>query len=127
MLRYSALITGIFYGIYHQSSLLSQQKANDLNRKYSAEESLIAKAKAEYVKQTMPQDNKTAGGEGELPSRQLVFEEGQETATRQWLPQGGHPILNLANVAISTVISDPDDPKFDLEAYLTTKMGDEAK
>ena len=27
----------------------------------------------------------------------------------------------------TTVISDPDDPKFDLEAYLTTKMADEAK
>ena len=65
VLRYSALITGIFYGIYHQSALTSQQKANDLNRKYSAEESLIAKAKAEYVKKIMPEDKKTAGGGGE--------------------------------------------------------------
>ena len=127
MLRYSALITGIFYGIYHQSSLLSQQKANDLNRKYSAEESLIAKAKAEYVKKTLPQDKKNSGGGGELPSWQLVFEEGQGIATRQWLSQGGCSILDMANVAISTVTSDPDDAQFDLEAYLTKNMADEAK
>lgn len=34
----------------------------------------------------------------------------------------------LANVFIfSTVITDPMDSKFDLEAYLTMKMADEAK
>jgi len=37
---------------------------NDLTRKFQAEESLIAKAKAEYTKKTMPRESKTAGGDG---------------------------------------------------------------
>lgn len=49
---------------------------------------MIAKAKAEYVKKTMPADKKTAGG---------------------------------------GIITDPNNPKFDLEAFLTMKMADEAK
>ena len=32
-----------------------------------------------------------------------------------------------ADCGCCAVISDPDDPKFDLEAYLTMKMGNEAK
>ena len=32
-----------------------------------------------------------------------------------------------ANRDVSIVISDPNDPKFDLEAYLTMKMADETK
>ncbi|MCJ1251095.1 hypothetical protein MMC30_008326 [Trapelia coarctata] len=88
VLRYSALGAGVLYGLYHQRSLNTQFKMNDLTRKYQAEESLIATAKAEYTKKTMPGESKTAGGD---------------------------------------VISDPNDPKFDLEAYLTMKMADEAK
>ena len=75
----------------------------------------------------MPQDQKTTDGGGELPSRQRIFEKDRGIATRQWLPQGGHSILDMANVAISTVTSDPDDPKSDLEAYITLKMADAAK
>ncbi|MCJ1412005.1 hypothetical protein MMC19_006097 [Ptychographa xylographoides] len=88
VLRYSALGCGILYGFYHQRTLNNQAHLNDLTRKYKAEESLIAKAKAEYTKKTMPKDSKTAGGD---------------------------------------VISDPNDPKFDLEAYLTMKMAEQAK
>ena len=62
VLRYSALAFGVFYGFYHQSSLLAQQKLNEINREYQAKESLIAKAKAEYTKKTMPQESKTEGG-----------------------------------------------------------------
>jgi len=64
VLRYSALGTGVFYGFYHQRSLNAQFKMNDLTRKYQAEESLIARAKAEYTKKTMPKESKTAGGDG---------------------------------------------------------------
>jgi len=35
--------------------------------------------------------------------------------------------VHRANQSFSIVISDPNDPKFDLEAYLTMKMADEAK
>jgi len=88
VLRYSALGAGIFYGVYHQRSLNSHFKMNDLTRKYQAEESLIAKAKAEYTRKTKPKESATEGG---------------------------------------SAISDPDDPKFDLEAYLTMKMGEKIK
>jgi len=79
VLRWSALFAGVTYGIYHQSSLRSQAKVNEAARKYHQEESLIAKAKAEYLKKTMPKDKLAAGDD---------------------------------------VISDFNDPKFDLEAYL---------
>jgi len=87
VLRWSALFSGITYGFYHQSTLSSQQKINEANRKYHHEESLIAKAKAEFVKKSKPQDQLSAGGD---------------------------------------VISDPMDPKFDLEAWLKTKFAQEA-
>ncbi|MCJ1444130.1 MAG: hypothetical protein MMC23_004631 [Stictis urceolatum] len=80
VLRWSALFSGISYGLYHQSQLKSQAQLNDVQRKWKDEESLIARAKAEWVKKTLPKDKQTAGGD---------------------------------------VISDPNDPKFDLEAYLT--------
>jgi len=86
VLRWSALVAGIGYGVYHQSSLRSQAKVNEASRKYHKEESLIAKAKAEYLKKTMPRDKLTASGD---------------------------------------VISDPNDPKFDLEAFLTMKEADQ--
>ncbi|KAI9753446.1 MAG: hypothetical protein M4579_005166 [Chaenotheca gracillima] len=88
ILRYSALGLGIFYGIYHQTSLSTRQKVAKVDREYAHKEALIAKAKAEYVKKTMPPESKTASG---------------------------------------GVIEDPNDSRFDLEAYLTMKMADEAK
>ena len=99
----------------------------DLARKYQAEESLIAKAKAEYTKKTMPGESKTAGGDG------------KSTASHHSLSRRGtsESIPSLAGfntreyrrliILLSVVISDPDNPKFDLEAYLTMKMADEAK
>ncbi|KAI9798882.1 MAG: hypothetical protein M1833_004385 [Piccolia ochrophora] len=88
VLRYSALITGIVYGFYHQASLKAQQKIAAIDRDYEQKSRLIEQAKAEYVKKTMPPEKKTAGG---------------------------------------GIITDPNDSKFDLEAYLTMKMADEAK
>ncbi|MCJ1286450.1 hypothetical protein MMC26_005795 [Xylographa opegraphella] len=88
VLRYTALGSGVFYGLFHQRTLNAHAEQQELQRKYQAEESLIAKAKAEYAKKTTPQERKTTGG---------------------------------------GVTSDPDDPKFDLEAYLTMNMADGAK
>jgi F-type H+-transporting ATP synthase subunit e len=63
-LRWSALFAGVTYGIYHQSALRTQQKTNEAKRKYHEQENLITKAKAEYLKKTMPNDKTTAGGDG---------------------------------------------------------------
>ncbi|KAL9623171.1 MAG: hypothetical protein Q9160_002486 [Pyrenula sp. 1 TL-2023] len=87
VLRYSALGLGIFYGFFHQSSLTSKSKLAQLDHEYHQKESLIAKAKAEYVKKQLPPEKKTAGG---------------------------------------GIITDPMDPKFDLEAYLQIKEADAA-
>ena len=47
---------------------------NDLTRKYQAEESLIAKAKAEYTKRNMPKESRTESGGGESSwTRSLEF------------------------------------------------------
>ena len=65
VLRYSALITGVFYGLYHQAALSAQSKINQIDHEYQEQSSLIQKAKAEYTKKTMPESSKTAGGGGE--------------------------------------------------------------
>jgi len=88
VLRYSALALGVFYGLYHQTSLSAQAKLAQINREYEHKANLIAKAKAAYVQKTLPPEKKTAGGD---------------------------------------IITDPNDSRFDLEAYLTMKMADEAK
>ncbi|KAL9069527.1 MAG: hypothetical protein Q9161_005445 [Pseudevernia consocians] len=75
VLRYAALLTGAGYGFYHQASIAAQTKMAHIDREFENQASLVAKAKAEWAKKTMPKE-------------------------------GG-------------VISDPNDPKFDLEAYLT--------
>ena len=66
VLRYSALGGGVFYGIYHQSKLSIQTKAAQTDREYKRKERLMAQAKAEWTKRTMPQDKVTQGGHGEF-------------------------------------------------------------
>ncbi|KAK4545637.1 hypothetical protein LTR36_002590 [Oleoguttula mirabilis] len=78
VLRWGAMVFGVFYGLSHQTSLSSQAKASAAQHDYDRKAKLIDQAKAEFKKQTTPQDSKTGGA-----------------------------------------ITDPNDPKFDLEAYLT--------
>ena len=66
VLRYTALGSGILYGFSHQSSLTAATKSAQLDREYKHKESLVAKAKAEWTKRTMPEDQKTRGGDGEF-------------------------------------------------------------
>jgi F-type H+-transporting ATP synthase subunit e len=65
VLRYSALIFGVFYGFYHQSSLSAQAKIHKIDKDYAHKESLITKAKAAWLKKNLPADQKTAGGDSE--------------------------------------------------------------
>ncbi|KAL9111321.1 MAG: hypothetical protein Q9227_004198 [Pyrenula ochraceoflavens] len=87
VLRWSALGFGVLYGFYHQRSVTSQAQFAKTDREYKHQESLIAKAKAEFVKKSLPPENKSAGG---------------------------------------GIITDPMDPKFDLEAYLQIREADTA-
>ncbi|KAI4200991.1 MAG: hypothetical protein LQ350_003560 [Teloschistes chrysophthalmus] len=88
VLRYSALLGGISYGLYHQSSLDAKRHKAHVEQEFRQQESLITQAKAEFKKKNMPAESITKGGQ---------------------------------------VISDPEDPKFDLEGYLTALMGEKAK
>ena len=59
VLRYSALVAGLVYGVYHQSSLNSITKRKEIEHEYARKERLIEQAKAEYKKKTQPQETKT--------------------------------------------------------------------
>lgn len=59
VLRYSALVAGLVYGVYHQSSLNSITKRKEIEQEYARKERLIEQAKAEYKKKTQPQETKT--------------------------------------------------------------------
>jgi len=61
VLRYSALGAGIFYGLYRQASLTASAKLAAIDREYEHKQSLIEKAKAEYIKKNMPASSKTEG------------------------------------------------------------------
>ncbi|KAH8701076.1 ATP synthase E chain-domain-containing protein [Talaromyces proteolyticus] len=83
VLRYSALLGGLFYGVWHQSSLNTQAKEAEKQREYHHKESLIQKAKAEWARKTAPPVETKSG-----------------------------------------LITDPNDPKFDLEAFLLAKAAE---
>ncbi|KAJ6145271.1 hypothetical protein N7470_009166 [Penicillium chermesinum] len=85
VLRYSALVAGLFYGAYHQSSLNSIAKRSEIEHEYERKERLIEQAKAEWKKRTTPQEPK---------------------------PQQ------------SGLITDIENPKFDLEAFLNAKAAE---
>ncbi|KAK2740402.1 hypothetical protein FQN57_006142 [Myotisia sp. PD_48] len=85
VLRYSALLSGLFYGLYHQSTLNTQARKNAIDREYERKLSLIDQAKSEWKR-------KNPGPKNE-----------------------------------SGVITDPDDARFDLEAFLKMHAGETAK
>lgn len=98
VLRWSALGLGLFYGVYHQAKISSKDKADAINREYQRKEDLIKKAKEEYHKKTSPPQS----GSGRM----------YRPATRA---EGCADEVSLA------VITDPEHPDFDLEAYLKAK------
>lgn len=79
VLRWGALVLGVFYGFSHQSTINSRDRAAALQHQWDRKAKLIDEAKAEYRKKMISAESKPASG---------------------------------------GIISDPDDPKFDLEAYL---------
>lgn len=61
VLRYSALLGGLFYGAWHQSTLNSQAKEAEKDREYKHKESLIQQAKTEWLRKNPPPPPKTTG------------------------------------------------------------------
>ena len=58
VMRYSALILGVGYGMYHQASLTSRQKMARIDREYAHQERLIQQAKAAYANRNVPPENR---------------------------------------------------------------------
>ncbi|KAF2009871.1 hypothetical protein BU24DRAFT_496704 [Aaosphaeria arxii CBS 175.79] len=50
VLRWSALGLGVFYGIYHQTSISARDRASKAEAEWKHKESLISQAKAEFAK-----------------------------------------------------------------------------
>ncbi|RMZ85166.1 hypothetical protein DV738_g225, partial [Chaetothyriales sp. CBS 135597] len=59
VLRYSALIFGVFYGFQHQRSITASIKASEEHAEYERKQSLIDQAKKEWAKKTLPPPSKT--------------------------------------------------------------------
>ena len=64
MLRYSALLAGIFYGFSHQRTITANNAAAHAHAEYQHKADLIQKAKLEWAKKTLPPQAKTASGDG---------------------------------------------------------------
>jgi F-type H+-transporting ATP synthase subunit e len=63
VLRYSALVFGIFYGFSHQRTITSNNHVAHVQSEYKKKESLIEKAKLEWAKKSLPASAKTPGGD----------------------------------------------------------------
>lgn len=91
-----------------------------IDRQYEHKQKLIEQAKAEFSKSKLPQSAKTSEGDStfypineesqERPFPQGCFSEGLEN----------HRNREKASDIFSTVIRDPENPRFDLEAFLNT-------
>ncbi|THV92511.1 hypothetical protein D6D27_04875 [Aureobasidium pullulans] len=95
VLRFSALGLGVAYGFYHQSAITAADKLRENQKLYEHKQSLINQARQEYQKKTAPPSK--SGGMLPLVSYHLV------------------PTNRLHE---QPVVSDPSDPKFDLESWL---------
>ncbi|KAK3208623.1 hypothetical protein GRF29_77g1385347 [Pseudopithomyces chartarum] len=60
VLRWGALATGVFYGLYNQLSISSREKLQAKQREWQHKESLIQQAKAEWAKTQAPAQPKSS-------------------------------------------------------------------
>lgn len=102
VLRWSALVFGVFYGFNRQRGITQSSEAAKAQSEYHKKEKLIEKAKLEWAKKTLPPQAKTASGDSMFLSPVLLM------SAR----------LRKTLTLFNTVIQDPNDKNFDLEAYL---------
>jgi F-type H+-transporting ATP synthase subunit e len=110
-LRWSALGLGIFYGFTHQRAITASQKAEHAQHEYEKKEKLIQQAKAEFAKKNNP----TSGDSGTSNSASPQTHSSQLAAA--YCTCETHN-LESPQLIVYTVITDPSDPKFDLEKLL---------
>ena len=88
------MVFGVFYGFSHQSAISSRDKVLAEKHEYERKQKLIEEAKQKWAEKTQP---KKDGGTQSIccfPKHLLT--------------------------CFFAVITNPDDPKFDLEKYLNT-------
>ncbi|CAG9971289.1 unnamed protein product [Clonostachys byssicola] len=113
VLRWSALAVGVFYGFSHQRSITAAQRAQHDQHEYQEKQKKIDQAKAEYAKQKNPAPASSSDGmsalvlESPSPGFHLSASRAQFEVARE----------NTTDSRI-LVITDPTDPKFDLEKLL---------
>ena len=103
---------GVFYGFSHQRTITSSQKAEHAKHEYTKKQSLIDQAKAEYAK-TKPAPPAASKDDGTW----IICTAG--SASRQFCALDALHCPEYAYADLSTVVADANDPKFDLEKFLT--------
>lgn len=106
--RWSALAFGVFYGFSHQSAIYSSDKKAAAQHEWDRKVKLIDDAKAKYAEKSRPGSGD--GGESHVVIRAFGFLAHQREETLASEEQHTNPP--------SPVITNPEDPKFDLEKYL---------
>lgn len=121
---------GIAYGMYHQRSLTTRHHSEKAERDYAHRESLIRRAKAEYTKKSLPDHLKQpAGGAGSGGMKASFYFSMELLVGMDWIGWDGWEMsgvewyerLLTSDFCTRAVITDPDDARFDLEAYLKMK------
>lgn len=90
VLRWSALVAGIFYGFSHQRTITANTAAAHAQAEYQHKVDLIQKAKAEWAKKNLPPQAKTASGDstclnGAEPNMRLTSDGSYHGSQRQEL------------------------------------------
>lgn len=95
MVRYTALASGVLYGIVHRRTLTAQEHEKHLHEEQHKKERLLEQARQAWKDKSSPV---TASRSSQFSTYAVVHSESQ--------------------ICIATVVTDPDDPKFDLEALV---------
>lgn len=100
--RYTALFSGIFYGFYHHRSLQAKHDQQKLEHAAHSRERLIADAKEAWKRKK----------EAKSSTRTCP-------TYMSWLRLLARLAFNFLNIP-STVVTNTEDPRFDLEKYLVS-------
>ncbi|WPG97633.1 ATP synthase E chain-domain-containing protein [Acrodontium crateriforme] len=116
VLRWSALAAGVFYGFTRQSSITARDKAAVEKAEWDSKVKAIEDAKKAYKEKTQP---KTSSGEYNQKALCGGYLESIARDTIAQMTREAVRGMRCAKTFIA-VITDPMDPKFDLEKYLGT-------
>lgn len=119
VLRWGALVFGVFYGFTHQQAIHSKDKQAAYQHEYDQKSKLISQAKAKFAEQNAPKN----GDGGKSHHMEDVAETGdvcwQSESTTAELSRSRNRFAHTAtDICVPTVITNLEDPKFDLEKYL---------